>query len=83
MFEKDKEEFNHEYKDVYEKYIGMFDQIIYKKLMDQGFKDEEIKGFISSFSEHRNLYKEFDETMVDLLFALTNFENFCGAMKAN
>ena len=39
LFEKDKEEYNHDYKDVYEKYITMFDQIIYKKLRDQGFED--------------------------------------------
>ena len=59
----------------------MFDKIIYKKLTDQGFEDSLIKEFINSFAEHRKLYREFNEDMVDLLFALTNFENFCGAMK--
>ena len=49
LFEKDKEEFNHEYKTVYEIYIKMFDDILYKKLKDQGFSDEDIADFIGSF----------------------------------
>ena len=83
MFEKDKEEFNHEYKTVYDIYIKMFDDILYKKLKDQGFSDEEITDFIGSFDKHKKLYKDCNEAMVDLLFALTNFENFTNAMKAS
>ena len=40
LFEKDKEEFNHEYKYVYDIYIKMFDDIIYNKLKVQGFTEE-------------------------------------------
>lgn len=78
-FEADEEENKHEYKQIYEEFLSIQENVIETKLKEQHSEDDVLE-FYTTFQDKMKAYEQINKDTVDFLFEMIEFDKFKSKM---
>ena len=79
VFDENVDENKHEYKQIYEEFLKIQEDVIEAKLKE-AFSEDQVIEFYGSFEENMKSYEAEDKETVDFMFELIDFDKFKARM---